>query len=270
MFTFFNDDEEAKLNGLPLMAQIIYMRGIRRFMDGENAITGIKRKISYQSLIETVYVEPKQGRAHEPRPTIKKMRNIIKILSEQGLIQTIEKDRQLVFFCPLATTNNYVQKKEGRAGAEQGQTKHGRLNATDNKALTEKHGIGMADNSQPKKGIHQIVKLSNIKKENYKRKSGEVSVPDFIDKQLWEEWLNFRKENKLANTVYELKTLIENLKGCENENISANDAIKIALQQKWKSVKSDWVISYQRSQNKQHRVINHGITREELESTDFF
>ena len=56
-----NDDELEALCGLPHMQQLVYLRGIRPYMDVKTGIVGIKRGISYQSIAEQLYIEPHQG-----------------------------------------------------------------------------------------------------------------------------------------------------------------------------------------------------------------
>ena len=51
-------DELAALEGLPYVQQVLYFRGIKPYMDRKTGITGIKRRISYQSLCEALYIEP--------------------------------------------------------------------------------------------------------------------------------------------------------------------------------------------------------------------
>ena len=177
MITHINDDEELALSGIPLMAQIIYIRGIKRYMDSDTLITGLIRKISYQSLIETVYVEPKQGRSLEPKPTIKKIRVMLKNLIDSGLLQSRSKDRQLVFFCPLANTHYSAQKKQGRARAEQGQSYQGRTESTKYAVYTNNRGRCEDDQKQQKKGIH-LISISNTQ---YNARVSGDSVDNFTE-----------------------------------------------------------------------------------------
>jgi hypothetical protein len=52
--------ELSALMGLPYLQQVTYLLGIRPYMDATTSLVGIKRGISYQSLAETLYVEPHQ------------------------------------------------------------------------------------------------------------------------------------------------------------------------------------------------------------------
>ncbi len=56
-----NDEELLALTGLPDIHIRLYIFGIRRYMDYTNGVVGVKRRISYQSLSEVLYIEPIRG-----------------------------------------------------------------------------------------------------------------------------------------------------------------------------------------------------------------
>ena len=56
-----NGEELNALCGLSHIQQLAYLRGIRPYMDARNRTVGIKRRISYQSIAEQLYIEPHQG-----------------------------------------------------------------------------------------------------------------------------------------------------------------------------------------------------------------
>jgi hypothetical protein len=109
--TTFNDDEFSALEGLPLAARVLYMCGIRPYMDYMTGIVGIKRGISLQSLVESLYVEPNRG---YESPTFSKDQvfRITNRLIKVGLLErrSIAKEK-LIFFLPLADRNESVQKQ---------------------------------------------------------------------------------------------------------------------------------------------------------------
>jgi hypothetical protein len=97
-----NDQEMSHLYGLPHLQQLLYIRGIRPYMDFATGIVGIKRKISYQSLKEEVYIEPRKG----PKPpSISRdcVRRGIKGLINAGVIANQSAEKQLIFQCIHAT-----------------------------------------------------------------------------------------------------------------------------------------------------------------------
>ena len=125
MNSSWGDDEEAALQGLAYLAQLIYLRALRRFMDYATGLVGIARGISYQGIAETLYVEPVAGR-HSPttgKPSLKAIRNAIAELEKAGLIERKSTSQKLIFFLPLAVRDQSVQKRRGRGGAEEGQRK---------------------------------------------------------------------------------------------------------------------------------------------------
>lgn len=60
-FLFVNAEELEALMELPYIQRLAYLMGIRPYMDRETCIVGIKRRISYQSLREALYVAPIAG-----------------------------------------------------------------------------------------------------------------------------------------------------------------------------------------------------------------
>lgn len=110
-YLFVGSQEISALTGLPYIHQIAYLFGIRRHMDRQTLIVGIKRRISYQSLAETLYVEPHQGLKNSGSPSKQQLRRIIQSLARAGLIE-IQSDRmRLVLKCLLATSGFSAQKK---------------------------------------------------------------------------------------------------------------------------------------------------------------
>ena len=56
-----NSTELEALYGLLHFQQLTYLRGIRPYMDVQTGMVGIKRKISYQSIAEQLYIEAQPG-----------------------------------------------------------------------------------------------------------------------------------------------------------------------------------------------------------------
>ena len=76
--------ELSALMGLPYLQQVTYLLGIRPYMDATTSLVGIKRGISYQSLAETLYVEPHQG-IQSGSPSRQQLRRVIKALERAGI-----------------------------------------------------------------------------------------------------------------------------------------------------------------------------------------
>lgn len=109
-FLFVNRQELAALTGLPYIQQAAYLLGIRPYMDRKTFIVGIKRRISYQSLSETLYIEPHQG-IQSGSPSRQQLRRVVKSLERVGLIEIQSFDKHLVLKCLLAHADNSVQNK---------------------------------------------------------------------------------------------------------------------------------------------------------------
>ncbi|MCE3043982.1 hypothetical protein [Legionella sp. 16cNR16C] len=107
---FINKDELAGLYGLPQVQQLAYLVGIRPYMDINTRITGVKRKISYQSIAESLYAEPHPG-IQSGSPSKDQIRRAIKGLEKAGLIEIHSTEHALIFKCLLATERFSVQNK---------------------------------------------------------------------------------------------------------------------------------------------------------------
>lgn len=114
MATFqINDDEWYALSGLPHLARETYFV-LRRYMDFETGITGIKRKVSLKAITEELYIEPHQG-IKEDQPSQQQIRRAIDWLERAGLIERDKSknraDKQSIFKLVLATRDYSVQNK---------------------------------------------------------------------------------------------------------------------------------------------------------------
>ena len=115
MSVLLSDEELQALEGLPHLHRCLYIFGIRRYMDYATGITGIKRKISYQSLNEEVYIEPKQGLKTRDATSKDKVKRALKVLESARLITihsiVTKEKKQLILKCELAMTDKFAQNK---------------------------------------------------------------------------------------------------------------------------------------------------------------
>ncbi|CZG39697.1 Uncharacterised protein [Legionella pneumophila] len=105
-----NGEELAAMSGLPHIQQLAYLRGIRPYMDVKTGITGIKRRISYQSISEQLYIEPHQGIKSQSFSR-DQVRRAVSGLVRAGVIEVQSDGMQLILKCPLATGHFSVQNK---------------------------------------------------------------------------------------------------------------------------------------------------------------
>lgn len=116
-----NDAELDALNGLPLASRVLYVEGVKPYMDYATGIVGASgspsKSISLQSLAEVLFVEPKQGRTDTGSRSRKQARVCIDMLIDAGLIVSAsiatKQEKRLVLKCILADTDLSVQKKQG-------------------------------------------------------------------------------------------------------------------------------------------------------------
>lgn len=123
MYFTVNDKELDALCGLSYIQQITYLRGIRPYMDRNTLIVGIKRRISYQSLAEVLYIEPHQGITKSGSPSRQQIRRAIKGLERSGLIAIQSLDKHLILKCLLADISYCVQNKPDTNPTQQADTK---------------------------------------------------------------------------------------------------------------------------------------------------
>lgn len=105
-----NANEEAALRGLPYLQRVLYYEGLRPYMDYQSGIVGIKRGISYQSLVEVSYVEPHRGYASGSASKSQIRRALIG-LQKAGLISRLSSPEKLIFQCLLAEWDFSAQNK---------------------------------------------------------------------------------------------------------------------------------------------------------------
>lgn len=108
MFLAVSEQELDALNGTDYSLTKLYLY-LKQFMDFDTMIVGYKRRISYQSISEALYIEPRQG-VKGGSPHISSIRRMLEQLIKCGLMKRSRKDT-LVFKLVLADTSFYVQEK---------------------------------------------------------------------------------------------------------------------------------------------------------------
>lgn len=113
----WNDAEDEALQGLTPEAQVIYLRGFRRYMDYRTGLAGGRvRKLSYRALAELIAVDPDWGsqRKRAETPTLGRVRARVAELERAGLVVNHESSRSrgLVFKLPLADVGSVRPEKE--------------------------------------------------------------------------------------------------------------------------------------------------------------
>lgn len=109
--------EDAALHELPHVAQLIYLRGLRRFVDAQTGTVGLARVVSRRSLVELLTVPGRRGRhnAHEVDPSEGMVRHALRALEGAGLIVPVAGyERRLVFRLPMALEGQSVSRMSDR------------------------------------------------------------------------------------------------------------------------------------------------------------
>lgn len=153
-----NSDELAAICGLPHIQQLAYLRGIRPYMDVKTNITGLKRRISYQSIAEQLYVEPHQGIKEESFSRAQ-MRRAVSALARTGVIEIQSEDKHLILKCLLASSSYSAQNKVVTNPSQKPDTGKTDTNLI-NTGLSE-HEANKADIAAPLKAVTPLYKDNN-------------------------------------------------------------------------------------------------------------
>ncbi|MEX1669125.1 DnaT-like ssDNA-binding domain-containing protein [Zhongshania guokunii] len=114
-----SDDEEVALRGLRAEARVLYICGLRPFMDFKTGLVGVKRRVSYQGFKELLEVTPDRGSAigAVQSPTKSALRALLQLLERHGLVEKLEQRRRIdpmVFKLPLADYDAKIRLGEQR------------------------------------------------------------------------------------------------------------------------------------------------------------
>lgn len=136
-----NDQELEALSELPHMIRCLYFFGIRPYADYETGIVGgPKRRVSYQSLAEAVYVPPTPGTREEFRASKQQLRRALKRLESAGVVEVQSEGRQLILRLPLMETDQSAQNQADTRPTQ------GRHTKADTQADTPKtHSDGLSE-----------------------------------------------------------------------------------------------------------------------------
>lgn len=164
MFFSWTPGEDDALQYLPLLDQVIYLRGIRRFMNRETGIAGLARGISWKSLSEIAEVHRQRGSTDpESTPTRQAIRSALVRLERAGLITKLPASARfegLVFRCDRYLQDSYV------SGRNNHENNHGEGPRSDTPEIEQSRGFeGMPkpdaqpreiSEEQPASTIHNI------------------------------------------------------------------------------------------------------------------
>jgi len=226
MRTSWNDEEDLALQGLPWMAQLLYLRGLRPYMDYASGVVGIKRGISYQGLAETLYREAGQGKHEYGSPTLSAIRNGISVLEKAGLLIRIEADRRLIFELVLATRDDSVSEKYDRRTTDVRQTRRDRPITKQNNSLTDNNDRRTTDpipekcDTPPVSGIRkESLPTELIERERNNARGARLALSSLPAE--WRDWANRERPDLDADATWQIFhdhwIAIAGTRGCKSD-----------------------------------------------------
>lgn len=110
---------------------------------------------------------------------------------------------------------------------------HESLNETSNDTIT---------NNEPIHNHSQTTNNQNqIQTPEPEKEKPVFVLPEWVDPELWDEWMQIRKRLKAVNTKRAMESLIDKLFAISQAGISVNTALKTAIEKSWKSIELEWI-----------------------------
>lgn len=213
MITQWNDNEDHALQGCSLLAQIIYLRGIRRHMNYQTGIAGNPkvRKLSLSGLADIARFEPDWG-SRKPAWTASKeeVRAALEELKRSGLIQDSGSSLKngLIFFLPLADTNKSVQKRNPTGTPQEPHNSEPHEEMSNDAGSVDRNPTRNPTDEKPRNPTHQITDIRIKEKElpngSSKKKDQGTRLPK--DWELPEEWSAWAQEKLMWSHDHALRT----------------------------------------------------------------
>lgn len=213
----FNEHEDDALHGLRWQSQVIYIRGMRRFMDYQTGIVGgRKRRISYQMLMEISEQHPVQG-SNVNRGTLSRsaLRSSIGELQRAGLVQPIDNNsKYLIFRLMLADSDQSVQNKNDHRTTKEQPCKSDHDEPSNHNGFDGMNDHRTTNPLPPKNDIHPIsdirYKTTNVvmsgeapnvsqlhKARNKKHRESAIKVIAFLNEKARRNYQNSESNMRL-------------------------------------------------------------------------
>lgn len=119
------EEEQEALAGVRLDARLLYLQGLRPYIDYKSGFVGVKRRVSYQGFRELLEVTPERGSVlgATRSPTTSALRNLLVLLERKGLLARLPQRRRtdpMVFRLPLAACDDSFRPREQRHSSDIG------------------------------------------------------------------------------------------------------------------------------------------------------
>lgn len=200
----WNDDEDAALQGLTPEAQVIYLRGFRRYMNYTTGVAGGRvRKLSSKMLSELIAVDPDWGsrRVRGEAPTRARVRARIAELERAGLVVDHGSCRALglIFRLPLADTGSVRPEKEQPREQPREQPKEPprgnvvNLPKNQGKGADKQSGNSQGNDQRnnQRNNQHQVNSTTELNSTNAGARDEDGAWPDTVQPQRPDEWGSF-------------------------------------------------------------------------------
>lgn len=232
VITQFNDDEDEALQGLPLRAQVIYLRGLRRYMNYRTgAVGGHERRISLKMLGE---IAESVNNRQIDQPGKKEVLVSIEQLKKVGLIERVEDKDFLIFFLPKASAGESVFRNQGTTTAQLGHdngTDSGTREPGNGAVCGENNGTPKNDEKNAPPGTTAHIRytdngytdnsLSSDRECGAKAEKAGFVLPDFVNPAAWAEFEQHRKEIRKSLSDLARTKAANQLKGLDFEQQQA-------------------------------------------------
>jgi hypothetical protein len=155
MRTTWNEEEDDALQGLPLRAQVIYLRGIRRYMDYASRVSGgPQRRISLAMLAETT--QELVNRQIQPKASKDCIRASLEQLKRAGLLERLADPDYLVFLLPKANADKSAQINHPTSPPQLPAAKHAQNAALSGQGLPPQQPASAPATDRPDRPTHQV------------------------------------------------------------------------------------------------------------------
>jgi hypothetical protein len=236
MITQWNEAEDRALQGCSLLAQVIYLRGLRRCMDYRSGVAGKPggMAIGMSELADIARFIPDWGSTKKPwRPGKEEVRAALQELSRAGLIQNRGSNKRdgLIFFLPLATWGQSAQKRnptgtpqEPRTGEPLGEMPQ----SPENTGVSGKgNPAGTPQGEEARNPTNRISGYINTPPNARVREAG---MPECIPVELWAQ---YRQERELRTgrpfTLAQTLTLWRMLAEMDREGYDLEKVLRRAI-----------------------------------------
>jgi hypothetical protein len=249
--------EDDALQGCSLLAQVIYMRGIRPFMDYMTRISGKHgknqkaKKLNLSGLADISRFKPDWGSTkQEWSPTKEEVRAALDELKRAGLL--IDRGSNLrdglIFFLPLAASLDQSIQKRNPAGtpqrnpAEEPHTKNNgdprEYDKDEERNPTEEPHTRMSRNPTQKETGNKEKELPKGSSKKKPDTAFELLTSEGVDAKFARDFLTIRKEKGVKGLT---ETALDRLKSeSKKAGLSLNDAVRFCAESEWTRFNAGW------------------------------